>query len=263
MLNNNSIRPIQKICYAGIFIVLVAIFQKAFAITIPVMPFARISLGGAALIIISSILLGPWFGMFIGAASDVLGFLIFDPKTLSPYPMFQITIIYAVLGFVSYYIFKIIFKIKSDKKLVIIEGVSMGIIWSLITLYISLNTSITFYGKTYPINTLMKILIPIILFILLSLLIFFSFLIKNKIKNESQAKDIFKISFALFVLEFLVMVVLGSGMKMWAFSIYEATPFLTIVIVQIMIGFFNIPLNTIIVSYIIELVKKRLIRVEK
>ena len=71
---------IQKISLAGIFIVLIALFQKIFAVNyIPVLPFVRISFGGPALIIFASILLGPWFGMLVGAASDIVGFYIFDP----------------------------------------------------------------------------------------------------------------------------------------------------------------------------------------
>ena len=85
----SNLSLVQKICLAGIFIPLVAIFQKVFAINyISIIPFVRISFGGAALIIFSSILLGPWFGLFVGAMSDIVGFFIFDPKMFGAMPFF-------------------------------------------------------------------------------------------------------------------------------------------------------------------------------
>ena len=94
MLNrvfNYNLKPIQKICLSGLFIALTIILQKVVAINyIPIMPFVRVSPGGPALIIFSSIFLGPVYGMVIGIASDLLGYLIFDPKTMGFFP--QITL---------------------------------------------------------------------------------------------------------------------------------------------------------------------------
>ena len=99
-----NISPIQKICLTGLFIALAVICQKVMAVNyIPALPFVRVSFCGPALIIFASILLGPFYGLIVGAASDLLGYLIFDPRTN---PMFfQITLIYAVLGFASYFVF--------------------------------------------------------------------------------------------------------------------------------------------------------------
>ena len=53
-----NLTTVQKICFAGIFIAVVTILQKVLAINyIPVVPFLRISLGGPAVIIFSSIFL--------------------------------------------------------------------------------------------------------------------------------------------------------------------------------------------------------------
>ena len=57
---------VQKITLSGIFLALVIIFTRFLAIQyIPVIPFVRISLG-PALIIFSSLLLGPVYGGIIG-----------------------------------------------------------------------------------------------------------------------------------------------------------------------------------------------------
>lgn len=259
-MNTYKLSIVQKICFAGIFIVLAAIFQKAFAITIPVMPFARISFGGAAVIIISSILLGPWFGLLIGASSDLLGFFIFDPKTLAPYPMFQITLIYALLGFISYFAYKLIFKIKNDRQILLIEGIVMAIILLAISLFIGLNNSLTIYGKTYDLTATIKICVPIIIFILLLVLLLFTYFVGKRFEKKEFGISVYKVSFLSFLLEAFVMVIFGSAMKVWAFSVYNVTPFIAIVIVQMVIGFFNVPFNTILISYIMLLLDKILIR---
>ena len=92
-----NLTHIQKICLSGLFISLIVILQKVVAINyLAFAPFVRISLGGPALIIFASILLGPIYGGLIGMASDLLGYLIFDPRMYPPY--LQITAIYTLLG---------------------------------------------------------------------------------------------------------------------------------------------------------------------
>ena len=90
-----NLTTIQKICLSGLLMALVVIFQKVFAINyLAFAPFVRISFGGPALIIFSSILLGPIYGALIGMGSDLLGYLIFDPRMYPPY--LQITAIYTL-----------------------------------------------------------------------------------------------------------------------------------------------------------------------
>ena len=74
----NNLSIIQKITLSGLFIALITILQKVIAINyIAVVPFVRISFGGCALLIFASVFLGPWYGLLIGAASDILGYFIF------------------------------------------------------------------------------------------------------------------------------------------------------------------------------------------
>ena len=71
----------KKICLSGIFIALVVIFNKVIALNyIPIIPFVRISFGSIALLIFASIVLGPFYGLVIGAAADVLGYFVFEDK---------------------------------------------------------------------------------------------------------------------------------------------------------------------------------------
>ncbi|MCR4911384.1 MAG: hypothetical protein K5925_02540 [Bacilli bacterium] len=244
----------QKICLAGIFIPLVAIFQKIFAINyIAIVPFVRISFGGPALIIFASILLGPWFGLFVGAASDIVGFFIFDPKMFGSVPFFQITAIYALLGFSSYFVFNFVHRIKSTKWMLVTELSTMMLITVAITLFICLNNSIQLYGVVYEFDTLQRILIPILTVILQGLLFLAIYFIGGHFKKRDIKVSTYHISFSCFILEVFVMLIFGTLMKVWAFS---STTFLAIFFSQLIVLFINIPLNTFLLSYIINLSTK-------
>ncbi len=238
---------IQKISLAGIFIVLIALFQKIFAINyIPVLPFVRISFGGPALIIFSSILLGPWFGLLVGAASDIVGFYIFDPKLFGTAPFFQITFIYALLGFASYYIYKLFKVVKNEKLLLGIEIGTFSILLIGLVLFVSLDYNIN-------LSTLYRILIPVISFTLLVVTVLAQIFTSKSFKKKEIDIPVINIGFACFVIEMTIMVAFGVAMKTWAFS---SSTFYVILISQIIVAFFNIPLNTFLVSYIMYLSNK-------
>ena len=132
-LFKTNLTTIQKICLAGLFIALIVILQKVVAINyLAFAPFVRISFGGPALIIFASVLLGPIYGGLIGAASDLLGYLIFDPRMYPPY--LQITAIYTLLGVASYYVFSFVYSIKNRKALSIIEIAVLTAIWLAVSL---------------------------------------------------------------------------------------------------------------------------------
>ncbi len=237
----------QKIALAGIFIILIALFQKIFAVNyIPVLPFVRISFGGPALIIFSSILLGPWFGLLVGAASDIVGFYIFDPKMFGSAPFFQITFIYALLGFASYFVYKLFQTIKNEKLLLSIEVVVFTILLVGLTLFSALD---------YDVNLALvyRILIPVGSLILLGLTLFTQLFLFRFFKKREININVFSIGFACFVIELTIMVGFGVLMKWWAFS---GSSFLIILVSQIIVAFFNIPLNTFLVSYIMYLSNK-------
>ena len=238
---------VQKISLAGIFIILIALFQKVFAVNyIPVLPFVRISFGGPALIIFSSILLGPWFGLLVGAASDIVGFYIFDPKLMGTAPFFQITFIYALLGFSSFFVYKLIAKITKERLMLTIELSIFALLLIGVTLFSVLDYDVL-------LTTIERILIPTISFILLTLTIFVQVFVSRIFKKREININVMNVGFSCFILEMTVMVAFGVAMKTWAFS---NSLFLVILISQIIVAFFNIPLNTFLVSYIMYLSNK-------
>ncbi len=240
----------QKIALAGIFIILIALFQKVFAVNyIPVLPFVRISFGGPALIIFSSILLGPWFGLLVGAASDIVGFYIFDPKMFGTAPFFQITFIYALLGFASFFIYKFFLLVKNERLMFIIESITFSILLVGLTLFAALDYNVN-------LETVYRILIPVVSFILLGLTIFTQIFVSRFFKKRGIEVNVTSVGFACFVIEMTIMVAFGALMKWWAFS---GSTFIVILVSQIIVAFFNIPLNTFLVSYIMYL-SNRLIK---
>ena len=248
---NYRLRPIQKICLAGLFIALTVILQKVIAINyIPIMPFVRVSLGGPALIIFSSIFLGPVYGLVVGAASDILGYLIFDPKTFGFYP--QITAIYGLLGFVSFFVFWFVKKLKSEKLCCLIELISLSLMAVGTSLFFILNDEVTLYSTTYSLQLWHKISIPIALFVLTCILVLSLFLMKKKITTDNANMNIWQISFALFFLEIVIMVLFGSFMKSLAFNFN----FFIIAICQLVVLFINIPMNTLLISTFMRLTNR-------
>ena len=241
-LIKTNLSVIQKICLSGLFIALVVILQKVVAINyLSFAPFIRISFGGPALIIFASILLGPIYGAFIGAASDLLGYLIFDPRMYPPY--LQITAIYMLLGFVSYFVFSFVFSIKNRKLLSIFEILFLAAIWAVVSLYVILSNQITLFSSTYDINVLTKILVPSLLGLMFVGIILFSNLLKPKDDNIYTSP--LHICFGSFICDFFVLVIFGSIMKAWAFGF---TTFLAIILCQAMVMFVNVVLDTLFIT---------------
>lgn len=247
-----KLTAIQKICLAGLFIALTTIFQKVTAINyIAVLPFLRISIGGPAMIIFSSITLGPWYGLLVGAASDILGYFIFDMSGYGFFP--QITAIYALLGFVSYFVFHLFRQIKNKKIIFTIQLASIVLMICGITAFLFTRDTMQLYSTTYEINILTRILVPCILLALSAAMIASILFINKKKKDEFPLANTFSLSFACFILEVFVMVLFGCLMKALAFGFQT---YIVILITQIIVLFFNIPINTVVVSLLLRLMER-------
>ena len=246
----SNLTVIQKICLSGLFIALVTVLQKVVAVNyLAFAPFVRLSFGGPALIIFASVLLGPVYGLFIGAFSDLLGYLIFDPRIYPPY--LQITAIYALLGFVSYFVFSLVFSIKNRKALTIIEIGVMVAIWLSVSLYVLINKEIKLFSSTYELTPLIKSLVPAISGLILLSIILLSLFYKPKYENGRISA--LHICFASFICDFFVLVVFGSVMKAWAFGF---ATFLAIIICQLLVMFFNVLIDTFFITTFQRFTKK-------
>ncbi|MBQ6730390.1 MAG: hypothetical protein IJR08_00545 [Bacilli bacterium] len=245
-----NLTAIQKICLSGLFIAIAVILQKVVAINyLAFAPFVRVSLGGPALVMFGSILLGPIYGLFIGVASDLLGYFIFDA---SGYPLFlQVTAIYALLGFVSYFVFSLVYSLRNTKALTIIEIAFVSVIWITISLFMLLNNQIKLFSTTYDLTVLSKVLVISISGVIFLSIILLSNLIKPK--DGSVFASPLHICFASFICDFFVLVLFGSVMKAWAFGF---TTFVAIVICQALVMSFNVFIDTFFISTFQHFCKK-------
>ena len=241
---------IQKICLSGLFIAVAVILQKVVAINyLAFAPFVRVSLGGPALIMFASVLLGPIYGLFIGIASDLLGYFTFD---FSGYPPFlQITAIYALLGFGSYFVFSLIYSVKNTKALTIIEIAFVSLIWITISLFMLLNNQIRLFNSSYQLAVLTKVLVISISGAIFLSIILLSNLIKPK--DGSIYASPLHICFASFICDFFVLVLFGSVMKAWAFGF---ATFVAIIICQALVMSFNVFIDTLLISAFQHFCKK-------
>ena len=239
----------SKICLAAIFIVLATICQKVVAINyIAIIPFLRISFGGPAIIIFSSIVLGPWFGLLVGLGSDVLGYFIFDPKSNAFFP--QITAIYALLGFASFFIFMFVKKLIGEKVIKVVAPTFIVLALAAVIITIWLAPSLKLYGTTYTLVLWQKISITSLLVVLSAGLVAFVILYVRKNKDI----NVYQVSFALLLIEILIMVIFGTLMKGFAFG-FATYP--VILLCQIIVLFINVPLNTILISLLSKIIKRK------
>lgn len=242
-----------KITLSALFLALAVILQKLLAVNyIPIVPFLRISFGGPAVIILASILFGPLFGFVVGAGSDLLGYLLFDPKSYLFMP--QITMIYALLGFLPYFLFIFIKKIHSKKLMLtaLISVVSMILI--ILSIYLFTNETIHLYNKIYAPELWVKFLIMFLAVILFAGLIVFTILLSKKKEKEGELPfNIYQLSLGMLIIEIIVMVIFGTLMKGWAFG-FATYP--AILICQLIVLFVNIPLNTVIITLFLKILTK-------
>ena len=249
-LLKTNLTVIQKICLSGLIMALVIILQKVVAINyLAFAPFVRISFGGPALIIFASVLLGPIYGALIGLGSDLIGYLIFDPRMYPPY--LQITAIYTLLGLVAYFVFSFVFSIKNRKALTIIEIIVLTLIWAAVSAYVVFSNQISLFSSTYDVPLLSKILIPSILGMMFVGVILFSVLYKPN--DADSGFSPLHICFASFLCDLFVIVLFGSVMKAWAFGF---ATFLAILLCQAMVLFVNVMLDTLFISAFLKFSKK-------
>lgn len=245
----------KKICFSGIMIVLVMLFNKVFAVNyIALIPFVRISFGSIALIVFSSIAFGPLYGMIIGISADILGYFIFDASAFGWFP--QITLTYALLGLVPYFIYLLVRSLKNKNLMMVVEYVVFGVILIGLSVFFALNKSLTLYGQTYSFELYQRILIPSVTALLVIVTIITNLILDKKMNTDELPFNVYQLSFIIFLCEIFINFLFGSLMKAWAFGF---NMFLAILISQGVIMFFNIPYNCYLIFVIMKLFKRQLV----
>lgn len=244
---------VKKICLSGILMALIVIFNKVLAINY-IIPFARISFGSIALIIFTSIALGPFYGLIIAGGADIIGYFLFDASSFGWFP--QITLTYVVMGFVPFFLFKFITMVNNKKLIMTIEYSFFALVLLGISLFFALSNEINLGTSVKTLELYQRILYPSLALLLFISIIVFNTIIDKKVKHDDIGINIYQISFIVFIVEVLINWLFGGLMKSWAFGFNLLIP---IYIVQGVIMFFNIPYNSYLI-FVIMKASKRFIR---
>ena len=249
-MTNNVVR---QITLSALILALTIICTRLLSLqNIPIIPFVRVSLG-PALIIFTSIFLGPIAGLVVGAASDILGIVLF-PNALgySINPLF--TVVYGLLGLLPFFIFKLAKMVKKNSINFAIITAILGCLCVFVTIFMSLNSSITLFGKTYEFLTWHKALVIVLSWVLSAgtvVAIFFTNRHFEK-KYEEDTINVYPIAVASVLVELVVMLILNTIVKVMFFEV----DFLFVFFAQAVVFFIDIPLNTFVVSLLGVLYKK-------
>lgn len=249
-MTNNIVR---QITLSALILSLTIICTRLLSLqNIPIIPFVRISIG-PALIIFTSIFLGPIPGLVVGAASDILGIVLF-PNALgySINPLF--TVVYGLLGLLPFFIFKLAKMIKKNSVNFAIISIILGSLCVFATIFIILNSSIVLFGKTYEFLTWHKVLV-ITLSWVLSIGTVIAVFFTNKHFEKKYGEDTvqtYPIAVSLVITELIVMLILNTIVK----AVFFEVDFLFVFFAQAVVFFIDIPLNTFVVSLLGVLYKK-------
>lgn len=248
-MNIFKLSQVQKICLSGILLALIIVFTKVLSIqNLPALPFVRISIG-PALIIFTSIILGPIYGGIVGGLSDLLGYFIVDFTGLPPYYLF--TLQYFLLGFFAYFIVKLFLLIKKQYISLTINIILSSLIYVGLIIYLTYTNSLEFSSTSFVLENWLKITLAVVAFLLFALLYVALYFIHRYFKKKNNHLPIFSFLNAITVLEICFALFLGSGLKTYYFEV----PFLLIFMAQAMVFFIDVPLYLFILLLLLRLVK--------
>jgi ECF transporter S component (folate family) len=110
----NTKQLIRKITLSAMFIAMGLVLDRV--LMIPLGEVNRIAFGSSA-VILSSFIVGPLFGLIIGASVDLIGFMINSVGTYTPF----VTLGYMFLGSLPFFLGKVIHVVK-NKRILIVSG---------------------------------------------------------------------------------------------------------------------------------------------
>ena len=244
-----KISQVQKITLSALLLALTIILTRVTPLqNFPLIPWVRISLG-PALIIFSSILLGPFYGAIVGSGSDILGIVLF-PNALGYgiNPLF--TLVYGLLGVLPWLIYIIFKQVKNYRIPLICTIIAAILIFTALVYFIFFSSLIS---ENYNFEIYHKWIIVSIAFVLLvGTIIFLFFINRYYVKKYGEIYSPYKIAFVCLVSEFLLMLILNSFVKTITFEVN----YWIIFFAQAIVFFIDVPLNTFVVEGLLLLLQK-------
>jgi len=248
---------LQKMTLTAMMLVMSIIATRFLGVYVT--PYVRLS-PGVSITMFSSILLGPISGAIIGGLGDIFGILISNTSGVAINPF--ITVTFTLMGATPGLLMILLKKINKEKINAIIFDVFLLIIYIGVLIFTFISPSITMFRRTFTLNLLAKILIPIIsLIILIAIKIFVALFNIHFYKFKSvdnRIPSIYQIAFIVIFVQVIFTLFINSFAK-WIFFdkiLGQTVPFELIFFPALLLSFIYIPINTIIVSYLCVLASK-------
>lgn len=219
-------------------------------VMVPVTDYVRLS-AGVAILIFSSIMLGPISGAVIGVAGDLLGALMVPYLANTNINPFMV-ISYGCMGAVPGLIMMLFRKIKGkDLIYSILFFALLAVIVISLTVYMATADEIEMFKHTFTIHLAGRIVVPIVAFILMGLMGLFTYLLNKRFKKRREEypnlPSPYQISFIVVVIEVAFTLFINVFAKMWMMDIKD---FSVIFFPSLFIAFIYLPVNTLIVTYL-------------
>ncbi len=234
---------VYKISFAALMIALFIILSRA--LSIPYffgVPFLKISIA-SSVAAFSSFYLGPFFGFIVGTFGDIIGALAF------PQGEFNIlfTIASSLGGLMPYFIYKLLNLIKFEKKFPFILMFLLIIVATLLTIFLSLNDTISSYysSKDYFLEPWMRGLIIGAIWLIIGIYLVGIFLTNNKYKgtNFSNKYNVSMIVTSIFLTYFIFKIPISSIVFTFVYQI----DFLVVYSSRNLLGFFDSFVDSLLV----------------
>ncbi|MCQ2752769.1 MAG: ECF transporter S component [Bacilli bacterium] len=253
-MNVYKMSVLQRMVLTALMLALYTVATRF--VMVPVTPYVRLS-AGIAILIFSSIMLGPIAGAVIGVAGDLLGAVIMPYMgnvVINPF----MTISYGLMGATPALIM-ILFRKFKKKDLIysILFFTLLTVIVISLTIYMSIAPSITLFDHEFTINLVARILVPIIALIIMSLFGVFTYFLNKRFKKRREElpnlPSPYQVSFIVVVVEVVFTLFINVFAKMW---LMEVKNFEIIFFPSLFLAFIYIPANTVIVTYLCFLASK-------
>ncbi len=210
---------LYKIAFSALFIALGIILSRFFSLPYLFgLPFLKISFS-MSVIFFASFYLGPLYGTIVSFAVDFFGALLFPQG--GPYD-FLFSIPAIIQGFVPYFVYKFLEKVKADKKYPIVLGILMLLIDAFILIFVLTHDTFSYTTSSteYEFTPALKVIIPT-LFFAISIIFYIGILLfkrKYKERKINQYYNLYILAASMFLTYFLFKIPISAAIFMYRYE---------------------------------------------
>ncbi|MGI6644766.1 MAG: folate family ECF transporter S component [Bacilli bacterium] len=236
-------KRVLKLILSALFITLSMVLTRLFSI--PSGPtFFRFTLGTIP-IILSSFILGPVYGLFVGLGSDLIRAILFPIGPILIFPVISSTL----LGLLPYFIVKLIRLMKPKISILIILllfsvffGLAMWFLWTGDGVQALVGSQyITFTTQNRIIITCVSIIIVVLLFVALSLIAVYM-----RKRDQKYVKLTYEIAVSIMITEILIDLIYTTVWKTYVWNI----DFFVVLTMQLIIFVVMLPIKTLLINLV-------------